>query len=90
MPATKPKTRGLRLHVKLNPGAKGEEFIHSLEEAPGIRNVTQTFPGESDPELATLFLVEIDPAGVKSALQRLRRHPAVQYAEEVAPRKLIP
>ena len=79
----------VRVHVKLVPGTDGEKFVLSLTEAHGVRRVTQTFPGETDPELALLFLVEIDPEQVKSALQKLRRHPSVEYAEEAAPRKLI-
>ena len=85
-----PKAKPIvRVHVKLVPGANGEEFILSLTDAHGVRRVTQTFPGETDPELASLFLVEIDSTQVKSALQQLRRHPSVEYAEEAASRKLI-
>jgi hypothetical protein len=49
----------------------------------------QTFPGETDQELANLYILEVNASEVKSALRQLRRIADVEYTEVSAPRKLI-
>jgi hypothetical protein len=75
--------------LKLGPQADAREFVHYLSRWPGILSVTQTFPDESDQDLAKLLVLEIEPSAVASTLKKLRKNPSVEYAEEPAPRRLI-
>ncbi|HJZ66959.1 MAG TPA: hypothetical protein VKF81_02355 [Blastocatellia bacterium] len=77
------------VNVKLAPHADRKSLVNSLSTTPGILNVTQTFPDETDRELSGLFLLEIDSAELSGALKKLRQDPSIEYAEEAAPRKLI-
>ena len=81
--------RGIRLNVKLTPDLDPRRSEEILSKTPGLRLVIQTFPEETDPELSTLYVLEVNPSDVKSALKQLRQNPYVQYVEETAPRKLI-
>lgn len=82
-------TRGIQLSVKLQPNADPEKFVRRFSQAPGVLRVTRTFPDETDQELATLFVVEVDPTILHSAIQQLRSTSDVEYAADPAPRRLI-
>jgi hypothetical protein len=83
------KPQGVQVNVKLAPSADKLLAVQKLSVAPGVRNVLQTFPGETDQRLANLYILEVNASEVKSALRRLRRIADVEYAEVSAPRKLI-
>lgn len=79
----------VRVNVKLAMGADQTASRKTLSAMPGVLNVIQTFPDETDQELASLCLLEVEPSQIKSSLRELRAMPGVEYAEEAAPRKLI-
>jgi hypothetical protein len=79
----------VRVNLKLAPGADAAILRKMLPEIRGVLHVIQTFPGETDQELAGLYLVEVDGSHLRSALRDLKAIPGVEYAEEAAPRKLI-
>ena len=82
-------TRAVQLSVKLQPDADPGVFVRAFSHEPGIIKVTQTFPDETDQELAGLFVVEVDQSALKSAIRRLRANSFVAYAADPAPRRLI-
>lgn len=79
----------VRVNVKLTGRADQTPSFKTLSAMPGVVNVIQTFPDETDQELASLCLLEVEPSQIKSTLRELRTMPGVEYAEEAAPRKLI-
>lgn len=79
----------VQISVKLQQDADIHQFLRYLSGVPGIVQVTQTFPGARDPEMASLFVIEIDPPALKSTLTKLRSVSAVEYATDPAPRRLI-
>jgi hypothetical protein len=81
--------RGIQFSLKVGPRTEPHEFVHTIAGWPGVLKVTQTFPDESDDDLARLFVLEVEPAALDSTLTRLRRTPSVEYAEDPAPRRLI-
>ncbi|HUK90866.1 MAG TPA: hypothetical protein VLZ81_10735 [Blastocatellia bacterium] len=81
--------RGSTLNVKLNPCVGSEAGEKIFQQMPGLRSVTRTFPGESDPELAGMYVLEVEPSSVPEALRKLRKSGLIDYAEETAPRKLL-
>lgn len=83
------KTKSVRINVKVAEKLDKRECVRTLSSTPGIVDVIQTFPDETDKELASLYLLEVDEKQAKRALQKLRQSPEIDYAEEVAPRKLI-
>jgi len=81
--------RGAQLSLRLGPQVDARQFVRDLSSWPGILAVNQTFPNESDQELAKLLVLEIEPSAVASTLKRLRKNPSVEYAEEPNLRRLI-
>ena len=70
----------MRLNVKLVDARANDGRVEKqLRSAPGVRAVVPTFPDEKAPQLATLYLVEVDPSEVGPTEERLRRIPAVEY-----------
>ena len=81
--------RPIRLNVKLASQANEDKPEKVLADTPGLKSVTQTFPDEEDEELSRLFIIEVEPAAAKLALEKLHENPAIEYAEPTAQRKLI-
>jgi len=79
----------LQINVKLNADANQQQAVKVLSAIPAVRDVIRLFPDESDQELSQLYVIEIDPSGLKSALEAIRHNPDVEYAEDPSPRKLI-
>lgn len=79
----------IQVNVKFASGSGHPSNRESLSSMPGVINAIQTFPNESDQELAGLFLLEVEESKIDSALQKLRTLPKVEFAEVAAPRKLI-
>jgi hypothetical protein len=46
------------------------------------------FPDEDDPELASLYVVELPDDDAEETLERLKRSSAVEFAEPQAERRL--
>ena len=65
-----------------------EELIERLKQQ-GARAVRPLFPGEKDPELAAIQVVESDDATGEKLLRQLKSLRTVQYAEVEPKRKLI-
>lgn len=78
-----------RLNVKLVSDKDIKRAREALSNMAGLKAVIQTFPDESDPELATMYVLEVNRSDVGSVLEQLRKNPYVEYAEQTAGRKLI-
>lgn len=81
--------RALVLSVKLAPGVDARRSEEVFAGTPGIRSAVQLFPDEEEEEMRSFYSVEVDPSEAEQALERLRGDPAVEYAVESAPRKLV-
>ena len=79
----------MRVNVKLAPGAERDRSLSILSRPRGVRSVIQTFPDETDEDLDRLYMLDVDPSNLQSALRELRQCPEVEYAEVVPSRKLI-
>jgi hypothetical protein len=67
----------VKIQFKLRDGA--------TLDVPGA---VQLFPGEADPELAALYVVEVPDDDAADALGELKRSSAVEFAEPEAERRL--
>ena len=77
-----------KLQFKLRAGAD-RAACHRLARslrAAGAREVRRLLPGETDPELASLYTVECGEAEPEDLLARLRASPEVEFAER-SPRR---
>ena len=79
----------LRVNVKLTGDSDPGRCQNILSRLHGVQSVIQTFPDESDEELKRLFVLEVEPSELESALNELRRRSEVEYAEKAPLRKLI-
>lgn len=86
---TKLSRRPVRIDVKLRETLSPDSAAKALERTPGLRSSVRIFPEESDPELRSLFLLEVEPEALGEALHVLETQPEVEFARENAPRKLI-
>ena len=77
------------LNVKLTPETKPHQSEEALSSTPGMISMIQTFPEETDEELARMYVIEVDPTQCVDALKILQNNPAVEHAEPSAKRKLI-
>lgn len=87
--AKKSAATPVQVNVKLTPKADPSGTVKLLSALPGVDEVTQTLPGESDPELARLYILKLNPSQANSAVKDIRKHPGVEYVEGAAKRKLI-
>ena len=81
--------RRARVNVKLASGIRHEQADKILSETPGLRSIIQLFPGETDEEMLSMYMLEVDPDHLESAMEQLHRNPKVESVHETAPRKLI-
>lgn len=83
-----PKPNTVVVNVKLIPGrARGSP--QQMFSTPGVVEFEQTFPGESDEELSTLYVLRVARPQLQSVIRSLRGTPGVEYVEEAPARKLI-
>lgn len=81
--------RPVCIDVKLRESVSPESAAKALARTPGLRSSVRIFPDESDPELRSMFLLEVEPEALGEALRVLGTQPEVEFARENAPRKLI-
>jgi hypothetical protein len=78
----------LRLKLRDDAGDEArDDVVAGLERLGGT--VEPLFPGDADPELATLFTVSVDDDSATQAVSLLARSRAVEFAEQEAGRRLI-
>ncbi|HZY02700.1 MAG TPA: hypothetical protein VFF02_04320 [Anaeromyxobacteraceae bacterium] len=80
-----------KLQFKVRPGVPRparDRLVRSLKAA-GARGVRRLLPGETDPELATLYTVDPGEAEPEDLLRRLRASPEVEFAERAPRRKPV-
>jgi hypothetical protein len=66
----------------------GPDIIRTALGKGRVKQATPVFPGESDPELATIFNVSLaENASIEEAISALKRDRHVQYAHAPKERK---
>lgn len=70
-----------------------DEIFRRLKREGRVQaaTVNPVFPGESDPELATMFTVEFEPmdADVAEPLRRINELPNIQFAKLSGSRRVL-
>lgn len=79
----------VHVNVKLLRGTDREAARKRLSITPGVEDVIETFPGETDEELASLYSLKVCSGRVGEVIAQLQRDAAVDFVETAAPRKLI-
>ena len=75
--------------LRLVPDAQAEPFLRDALRIAGVKKVEQTFPGDHDTYLASLYVADIDATHLAQALEELENDARVESVEKPAPRKLI-
>ena len=81
--------RRARVNVKLVPGISRGQANKILSETPGLHSVIQLFPDETDEEMLSMYMLEIDSDQLDIAMKQLHQNPKLESAHENARRKLI-
>jgi hypothetical protein len=82
----------VRLEFKFRDSTSPDHRKKVVDEVAklGAEKVEPLFPGEQDPELASLYKAEGVPDEVSdTVVSKLEKHEAVEYAERTPERKLI-
>lgn len=75
--------------LKLRGVVPSEATISRFLRIPGVVKIVRLFPQETDPELATLYIVSVEPSRIDSVLKQLSVDPATEFAEIPPPRTVI-
>ncbi|MCX7113307.1 MAG: hypothetical protein NTX45_24985 [Proteobacteria bacterium] len=78
-----------QIDVKLRESESMGLVSEVFSKTPGLQSVVQLFPSDSDPQLRSLFMLEVDRDAIEEALHVLDTQPEIEYAQENGPRKLI-
>ena len=82
----------MRLEFKFREATPPERRKEVVEQVAklGATSVEPLFPGEQDPELASLYRAEgVPDERADEAVSALGRHEAIEFAEPTPERKLI-
>jgi hypothetical protein len=79
----------VKVNVKVKRGSNAQETIKDLLRDAGVLGATQVFPDETDPDLASLYMLDISPTAARKTIGALRKNERLQYVEGAAPRRLI-
>lgn len=82
----------MRLEFKFREATPPERRKEVVEQVAklGATSVEPLFPGEQDPELASLYKAEgVPDERADEAVSALGRHEAIEFAEPTPERKLI-
>ncbi|MBI2121698.1 MAG: hypothetical protein HYT98_01115 [Candidatus Sungbacteria bacterium] len=83
------------LNLKLKETANTYDALARISKIFGVVQIQKLFPEETDPELSTLYIIQlnpiiqVDPVLLEQVLTALRQDPDVEYAEMPPHRKLI-
>ena len=81
----------MKLQLKLRQGlpeAERRTALHLAQEA-GASGVRPLFPGTTDKELASLYMIDVDSdAAIPKLMKALRAHKGVEFVEPEVQRKL--
>lgn len=78
-----------RVNIKLAPGVNPDQVKKILSGTPGLHSIVQLFPDETDEEMLSLYILEINPDQLDDAMKQLHENPKLESAHETARRKLI-
>jgi hypothetical protein len=81
--------RRARVNVKLVPGISRNQADKILSKTPGLQSVIQLFPDETDEEMLSMYMLEVNPDQLDAAMKQLHENPELESAHETAQRKLI-
>jgi hypothetical protein len=76
------KASGVQLSLKVAADVNARKLKRLWSQTPGLHNVVQTFPDESDEELSRLYVLEIEADAVTDAVQQLQAQPEIEYVDK--------
>jgi hypothetical protein len=82
-------TEPVNVNVRLLAGIDRDAARKRLTTTPGVQDVIQTFPQETDEELSSMLLLKVQPSRLQQVVKQLRRDSAIDYVEPAPVRKLI-
>lgn len=75
--------------LKLKETAPVDATLARLSQMPGVVKIERLLPGETDPELATLYTVADESTTADAVLKLLSTDMDIEFAEVPPSRKLI-
>lgn len=77
------------LNIKVAGTADAAATLERLSRVEGFRAIEPLFPGETQSELASIYVAHVDTERLPSALPLIEADDDVEYVEKAASRKLI-
>lgn len=77
------------LNIKVVRTADATATLERLQRVAGFRAIEPLFPGETQADLASIYVAHVDTERLVTALPEIEADDDVEYVEKAAARKLI-
>jgi hypothetical protein len=75
--------------LKIAPAADVESTLERLHHVTGLRDIEPLFPGETHPDLSTIFVAHVDANRMSETIPEVEADEDVEYVDKPAQRKLV-
>ena len=77
------------LKVKISATADVGTTLERLQHVTGLRDIEPLFPGETQPELAKIYVAHVDADHLDDVIPEVEADEAVEYVDKPVVRKLV-
>ena len=77
------------LKVKISATADVDTTLERLEQVTGLRDIEPLFPGETQPELAKIYVAHVDADHMDEVIPEVEADEDVEYVDKPVVRKLV-
>ena len=77
------------LNIKVDAKADVASTLERLQRVDGFRAIEPLFPGETHPDLSTIYVAHVDSDRLATALPEIEADEDIEYVEEPPSRKLV-
>ena len=77
------------LKVKISASADVGTTLERLQHVTGLRDIEPLFPGETQPDLAKIYVAHVDADHMDEVIPEVEADEAVEYVDKPVVRKLV-
>ncbi len=75
------------LNIKVAPTADIDSALKRLQSVDGFRTIERLFPGETEPDLSTIYVAHVDTDQLAKVMPEIEADDDIEYVEEPPSRK---
>ena len=77
------------LKVKISATADVDTTLERLQQVTGLRDIEPLFPGETQPDLAKIYVAHVDADHMDEVIPEVEADEDVEYVDKPVVRKLV-